>query len=70
MFAELEDKSTNFYNPGSTIELLMNIKITKALEAEKPRIKIVLPTSWKFEASSFEATILAHKRYNELNSSS
>ena len=44
MYAELEENSSNFHDPGSTIELLMNIKITKALETAKPRVKIVLPT--------------------------
>ena len=50
MHAELEDNSSNFHYPGSTIELLMYIKITIALDTVKPRVKIVLPTDWTFEA--------------------
>lgn len=70
MHAELEETSINFLVPDSSIEIMMNIKITKALSAEKPRIKLVLPTSWTFEDSKFYGTVLAHKRYNEMSPNS
>ena len=60
MHAELEENSSNFNYPGSTIDLLMNIKMTIALDAAKPRVKLVLPTDWNFDESSFYADVLAH----------